>query len=114
MGAYASIDIDLQDLLATIATVGEQYPISNPDSIDGLDGRAVLLSRLTDLGWLTPTEVTAARDAFSKGDGQRLLGLISAAPSEQPADIYQRVLTVSQQRGISYREAKSVVEAELA
>jgi len=56
MGAYANIDIDLQDLVATIDTVREEYDLSNPDSFDGLDGRGILLSRLTALGWITPTE----------------------------------------------------------
>jgi hypothetical protein len=79
MGVYSSIDIDLQELLATVATVAEQYPINNPDSLDGLDGRAVLLSRLDSLGWLTPTVVEASREAFAKGDGQRLLSLIGGA-----------------------------------
>lgn len=80
MGVYSSIDIDLQDLLATIATVAEQYPINDPESMDGLDGRAVLLSRLDSLGWLTPTVVDASREAFAKGDGQRLLSLLGGAP----------------------------------
>ena len=76
MSAYSRIDVDLQELVATIATVSDEYDISNPDSMDGLDGRAVLLSRLMDLGWMTPTHTEAARDSFAKGDGQRLLGLL--------------------------------------
>jgi len=76
MGAFAAIDIDLQDLLATILTVEDEYDIFNPDSDDALDGRAILFSRLTDLGWLTPTEREAARESFNQGDGKRLLSLI--------------------------------------
>lgn len=56
MSMYSNIDIDLQELVATIDTVRAEHDLSNPDSFDGLDGRAVLLSRLTDLGWVTPTE----------------------------------------------------------
>lgn len=76
MSKMAAIDIDLQDLLATIATVEEEYDIYDGDGEDGLDGRAVLLSRLVDLGWLTPTEREAARESFNQGDGKRLLALI--------------------------------------
>ena len=76
MGVYASIDIDLQELVATIATVGAEYDLADPDSVDGMDGRGILLARLTALGWLTPTECDAARDSFNKGDGKRLLSLI--------------------------------------
>jgi hypothetical protein len=76
MGAYSNIDIDLQDMLATIETVADEHDIFNPDSDDALDGRAILFSRLTDLGWMSPTERQAARDSFNTGDGKRLLGLI--------------------------------------
>lgn len=76
MGAYAEIDIDLQELLATILTVGTEFDLDNPDSESGLDGRAVLLSRLTDLGWLTPTERRAALGHFNKGDGKPLLAIL--------------------------------------
>lgn len=76
MGAYASIDVDLQDLLATIATVGTEYDLHDADSEDGLEGRAILFSRLTALGWLTPTERQAALRHFNKGDGKQLLAAI--------------------------------------
>jgi len=76
MGAFAAIDIDLQDALATIQTVANEYDIFNPDSDDAMDGRAVLYSRLVALGWLSPTECQAARDSFNQGDGKRLLSLI--------------------------------------
>lgn len=64
MGSYANIDIDLQDLIATIDTVREEYDLSNPDSFDGLDGRGILLSRLTSLGWITPTEADVLRKSI--------------------------------------------------
>jgi hypothetical protein len=73
---YSNIDIDLQDLIATIHTVAMDHDIMDLDTEDGLDARAILLSRLTDLGWLTPTERQAARDSFNEGDGKRLLSLI--------------------------------------
>jgi hypothetical protein len=77
MGAYASIDVDLQDLVATIFTLHEDgHDLANSDSEAGLDGRAVLLSRLTALGWLTPTERTAAVGHFNKGDGKQLLAIL--------------------------------------
>lgn len=79
MGAFSAIDIDLQDLLATVATVNDEYDIFDADSDDALDGRAILFSRLTDLGWLTPTERQAARESFDQGDGKRLLGLIGGS-----------------------------------
>ncbi|MBT2587917.1 hypothetical protein [Arthrobacter sp. ISL-95] len=60
MSIYKDIDIDLQDLVATIDTVREEYDLSNPDSFDGLDGRGILLSRLASLGWVTPTEARQA------------------------------------------------------
>jgi len=56
MGAYSNIDVDLQDLVATVDTVREEYDLSNPDSFDGLDGRGILLSRLSSIGWISPTE----------------------------------------------------------
>lgn len=56
MGAYSNIDIDLQELVATIDTVRAEHDLSNPDSSDGLEGRAILFSRLDSLGWVTPTE----------------------------------------------------------
>ena len=80
MGVYSDIDIDLQDMLATVATVVEEYDIFVTDSDDALDGRAILHSRLVDLGWLTPTERSASRRAFDRGDGQALLALLGGAP----------------------------------
>lgn len=76
MGAYAAIDIDLQELIATVQTVGSEYNLADPDSDSGMEGRAVLLSRLTDLGWLTPTERDIALRHFSKGDGKPLLAIL--------------------------------------
>jgi hypothetical protein len=61
MGAYANIDIDVQDLLATILTVGSEYDLDNPDSESGLDGRAILYHRIVELGWTSPTEQRAMR-----------------------------------------------------
>lgn len=73
----AAIDIDLQDLIATVETMRDEgYDLANPDSEAGLDGRAVLMSRLSDLGWLTPTERIALRESYQTGDGMRLLSLI--------------------------------------
>lgn len=82
MGHYAAIDIDLQELLATVLTVGTEFDLDNPDTESGLDGRAVLLSRLTDLGWLTPTERRAAVHQFNKGDGKALLQTIGGLTIE--------------------------------
>jgi hypothetical protein len=76
MGKMSEIDIDLQDLLATVQTVADEYDIFNPDSDDALDGRAILFSRLVDLGWLTPTERQVALDQFNRGDGKPLLQLL--------------------------------------
>lgn len=77
MGAMANIDIDLQELLAVIDTMqADGYTLTELDSLDDLDARAILLSRLTGLGWITPTERQAARDSFDKGDGQRLLAIL--------------------------------------
>jgi len=76
MSKMSQIDIDLQELIATIDTVSAEYDLTDPDSDDGLDGRAILLSRLLSLGWLTPTEREAARESFDMGDGKRLLSLI--------------------------------------
>lgn len=76
MGVYASIDIDLQELLATVATVQAEYDIFNGESEDGLDGRAILLHRLTELGWITPTHRAGMRQAFDKADGKALLQLL--------------------------------------
>ena len=76
MGAFSEIDIDLQDMLATIQTVADEYDIFNPDSDDAMDGRAILFSRLTSLGWITPTERGAAVRHFSRGDGQSLLAIL--------------------------------------
>lgn len=63
MSMMSSVDIDLQELLATVATVGSDYDLFNPDSDDALDGRAILFSRLCDLGWISPTE---ANSPFAK------------------------------------------------
>jgi hypothetical protein len=79
MGVYSNIDIDLQELVATIDTVGAEYNLANPDSDDALDGRAILHSRLVELGWLTPTERDACRRSFDTGDGQSLLVLLGGA-----------------------------------
>lgn len=77
MGAMARIDIDLQELLAVIDTMqADGYTLTELDSLDDLDARAILLSRLTGLGWITPTERQAARDSFDKGDGRRLLAIL--------------------------------------
>lgn len=76
MGKMAEIDIDLQDMLATVQTVSDEYDIFNPDSEDALEGRAILLSRLVDLGWLTPTERSVALSHFNRGDGKPLLSLL--------------------------------------
>lgn len=76
MGAMANIDIDLQDLIATVATVQAEYDIFNPDSDDALDGRAILFSRLASLGWISPTERQAGLDAFNRGDGKPLLAIL--------------------------------------
>lgn len=90
MSAMAAIDIDLQDLIATVYTVATEHDIFNPDNEEGLDGRAILLSRLLDLGWLSPTERDAARNSFAKGDGQRLLNLLGgpSLPSCAPVRTY--------------------------
>jgi len=56
MGAFSNIDIDLQELVATMETVGADYDLNNPDSASGAEGRAILFSRLDSLGWVTPTE----------------------------------------------------------
>jgi len=79
MSAYKDIDIDLQELIATVATVSAEHDLANPDSEDGMDGRAVLHSRLIALGWLTPTERDACRRSFDTGDGQSLLVLLGGA-----------------------------------
>ena len=79
MGAYARIDVDLQELIATVETVGAEYDLANPDSDSGMEGRAILHSRLIDLGWLTPTERDACRRSFDTGDGQSLLILLGGA-----------------------------------
>jgi len=80
MGAYAEIDIDLQDLVATIETMrGEGLNLEDAESEAGLEARAILHSRLVDLGWLTPTERSASRRAFDRGDGQSLLALLGGA-----------------------------------
>ena len=79
MGIYKDIDIDLQDMLATVATVSDEYDIFSSDSTSALDGRAVLHSRLIALGWLTPTERDACRRSFDTGDGQSLLVLLGGA-----------------------------------
>ena len=76
MGHYAAIDIDLQELLATILTVGTEFDLDNPDSESGMEGRAVLFSRLTDLGWITPTERRTALHHFNTGDGKPLLAIL--------------------------------------
>jgi hypothetical protein len=76
MGKMSEIDIDLQDLIATVATVSAEYDIFNPDSDDALDGRAILFSRLTSLGWISPTERQAGLDAFNRGDGKPLLAIL--------------------------------------
>ena len=76
MGAYSDIDIELQELLATVLTVGTEYDLDNPDTESGQEGRAVLFSRLTDLGWLTPTERRIALDHFNRGDGKPLLHML--------------------------------------
>jgi len=80
MGVCKDIDIDLQELVATVYTVATEHDIFNADSEDGFDGRGILLARLTALGWLTPTECQAARDSFNRGDGKRLLSLIGGQP----------------------------------
>jgi hypothetical protein len=67
MGAMANIDIDVQDLVATVATVQAEYDLNDPDATDGLDGRGILLSRLTALGWITPTEANAKLRAQAAG-----------------------------------------------
>lgn len=77
MGVYKDIDLDLQELVATIDTMREDgYILSNPDTEDGMDGRAVLLARLVALGWITPTERGAAVRHFSRGDGKSLLAIL--------------------------------------
>ena len=76
MGKMSDIDIEIQEMIATVYTVATEHDIFNPDSDDALDGRAILLSRLLSLGWLTPTEREAARESFNMGDGKRLLSLI--------------------------------------
>lgn len=76
MSVYKDFDIDLQEMLATVLTVASGYDLDNPDSESGMEGRAVLLSRLLDLGWLTPTERRAALRHFNKGDGKPLLSLL--------------------------------------
>ncbi|MDR6794848.1 phage portal protein BeeE [Pseudarthrobacter oxydans] len=76
MGKMSEIDIDLQDLLATIETVNADYDIFNPDSHDALEGRAILYSRMVSLGWLSPTERSVALDHFNRGDGKPLLSLL--------------------------------------
>lgn len=115
MGMYSNIDIDLQELVATIETLrADGYNLGEMDSDAGLDARGVLLSRLTALGWLTPTEREVAQTAFNAGDGKRLLSLISGPPiTVNPADIYQRIMHTAEKRGIHYREAKVIVDAEL-
>lgn len=55
----AAIDIELQELVAVVETVAAEYDVSNPDTMDGLDGRSILLTRLSDLGWISPTEAEA-------------------------------------------------------
>ena len=79
MSAYKDIDIDLQELIATVETVGAEYDLANPDSDSGMEGRAILHSRLIDLGWLTPTERIACRRSFDTGDGQSMLVLLGGA-----------------------------------
>jgi hypothetical protein len=76
MGMMSEIDIDLQDALATIQTVSADYDIFNPDSESALEGRAILLNRLTNLGWVTPTERAVALQHFKKGDGKPLLAIL--------------------------------------
>jgi hypothetical protein len=76
MGKMSDIDVDLQDALATIQTVASDYDIFNPDSDNALEGRAILYSRLVDLGWLSPTERRVALDHFNGGDGKPLLQLL--------------------------------------
>ena len=76
MGAYAAIDIDLQELLATVLTVGSEYDLDNPDTESGQEGRAVLYHRLVELGWLSPTERRIALDHFNRGDGKPLLHML--------------------------------------
>jgi hypothetical protein len=76
MGAMANIDIDVQDMISTVYTVATEHEIFNPDSDDALDGRAILFSRLTSLGWISPTERQAGLDAFNRGDGKPLLAIL--------------------------------------
>lgn len=77
----SDVDIDLQDLLATIITVSDQYEIFNPDHEDALEGRAILYSRMVSLGWLSPTERSVALDHFNRGDGKPLLSLLGGPQS---------------------------------
>ncbi len=61
MSVYKDMDIDLQELVAVIDTMrSDGYTLTELDSENGLDARGVLLSRLAALGWVTPTEATAA------------------------------------------------------
>ena len=60
MSVYKDIDIDLQELVAVIDTMrSDGHILTELDSERGMDARGVLLSRLTALGWVTPTEATA-------------------------------------------------------
>lgn len=78
MGAFANIDIELQELIATVQTVGGEHDLANPDSDGGMDGRAVLYYRLVELGWLSPTEKRLASESYYAADSERLLGFIGS------------------------------------
>ena len=60
MSVYKDIDVDLQELVAVVDTMrADGYTLTELDSVNGMDARGILLSRLTALGWVTPTEATA-------------------------------------------------------
>ena len=82
MGAFANIDIDVQELVRDFThDDGHDLLTLDPESDEAADARGDLFDRLDSKGWVPPTLAAIVTEAIKSGDLPRAIELLSGGKS---------------------------------